>query len=157
MNMSFNLAAYSPEIKNAVDYATSKGAICVAAVGNDGKQALVYPAALSNVIGVASTTNTDQRSSFSNYGQGLVWVAAPGEGVVTTYPFGGYAAAWGTSFSTPLVSGTAALLLSVGSPCLPSQARQAIANAQPLTADLGNGRLDTYQAVQAWRRTLGLQ
>jgi subtilisin family serine protease len=157
VNMSFNLAAYSPEIKNAVDYATSKGAICVAAVGNDGKQTLVYPAALSNVIGVASTTNTDQRSSFSNYGQGLVWVAAPGEGVITTYPFGGYAAAWGTSFSTPLVSGTAALLLSVGSPCLSSQARQAIANAQPLTADLGNGRLDTYQAVQAWRSTLGLQ
>ncbi|HSU33005.1 MAG TPA: S8 family serine peptidase [Bryobacteraceae bacterium] len=157
VNMSFNLAAYSPEVKNAVDYAANNGVICVAAAGNKGQQILVYPAALSNVIGVASTTNTDQRSSFSNYGQGLVWVAAPGEGVVTTYPFGTYAAGWGTSFSTPFVSGTAALMLSVGPPCLPSQARQAIANAQPLTSDLGNGRLDTYLAVQSWRAAVGMQ
>ena len=30
-----------------------------------------------------------------------MWVAAPGEGVITTYPFGLYAAGWGTSFSSP--------------------------------------------------------
>jgi len=37
-----------------------------------------------------------------------VWVAAPGEAIVTTYPFGTYAATWGTSFSAPMVSGGAA-------------------------------------------------
>ena len=38
-------------------------------------------------------------------------VGAPGAGVITTYPGGKYAGAWGTSFSTALVSGAAALLL----------------------------------------------
>ena len=64
-------------------------------------------------MGVASTTNDDQLSTFSNYGPQLVWVAAPGEGVVTTYPFSTYAASWGTSFSTPFVSGLAAAMRSV--------------------------------------------
>jgi len=44
------------------------------------------------------------RSSFSNYGDAVVWVAAP-ESIVTTYPFSTYAAGWGTSFSAPFVSG----------------------------------------------------
>ena len=44
---------------------------------------MVYPAALQNVMGVASTNNQDQRSSFSNYGNQIVWVAAPGEGIIT--------------------------------------------------------------------------
>ena len=150
INMSFTLAAYSKEAKNAVNYATTNGAICVAAAGNQGQQMLTYPAAYPNVMGIASTTNTDQRSSFSNYGTPLVWVAAPGEGVITTYPFGAYAAGWGTSFSTPLISGVAALLLNAGPQCGPSQAAQAVANAQPLTPDLGHGRLDAYLAVQSW-------
>ena len=53
--------------------------ICVASAGNDGKEVSVYPAALDNVMGVASTTNNDTLSSFSNYGGDLVWVAAPGK------------------------------------------------------------------------------
>ena len=48
-------------------------------------------------VGVASTNDLDMRSSFSNYGNAVVWVAAPGEGIVTTYPFSTYAAGWGTS------------------------------------------------------------
>jgi hypothetical protein len=157
INMSFNLAAYSTEMANAIDFANRNGLICVAAAGNSGQNTLVYPAALGDVMGVASTTNNDQRSSFSNYGQGLVWVAAPGEGIVTTYPYGTYAAAWGTSFSTGFVSGVAALLLEVQKNCDQSQSAQATAHAQLLTTDLGNGRLDVYQAVQAWRQMLGMQ
>jgi len=157
LNMSFNLAAYSLEVKNAIDYANRNAVICVAAAGNNGQKILVYPAALANVMGVASTTNNDERSSFSNYGQGLVWVAAPGEGIITTYPFGSYAAAWGTSFSTPFVSGVAALLLSVYGNCNQSQSAQALAHASPIGPDLGNGRLDAYQAVLAWRQMIGTQ
>ena len=163
INMSFNLAAYSTELKNAVDYATLRGVICVAAAGNQGEDILVYPAALPNVIGVASTTNDDQRSSFSNYGQDLVWIAAPGEGIVTTYPFGTYAAAWGTSFSAPFASGAAALMLDYGGSLLTdilifqnqSDSAKALSHAQPINPDLGHGRLDSYEALGAWRSLVG--
>ena len=150
LNMSFHLAAYSQEVANALQLANLGGAISVAAAGNDGQEILVYPAALKVVMGVASTTNTDQLSSFSNYGPQLVWVAAPGEGIVTTYPFSTYAAGWGTSFSTPFVSGAAAVLLSMNPLCgNQNGSAQAVAHAQPITPDAGHGRLDTYQAAQA--------
>jgi subtilisin family serine protease len=155
INMSFSFASYSPELKNAVDYATNRGVICVSAAGNDGQPIPVYPAALGNVMGVASTTDFDTRSSFSNYGSSTVWVAAPGEGIVTTYPYGTYAAVWGTSFSTPFVSGTAALLNQVSTSVNESKAESAIANAKRVDPDLNNGRLDVYEAVEAWRAALG--
>jgi subtilisin family serine protease len=152
VNMSFDFSSNSPELAQAVNKATRNGLVCVASVGNDGQQVVVYPAGLSNVIGVASTANDDTLSSFSNYGQPPVWVGAPGEGIITVYPYGTYAAGWGTSFSAPFVSGTAALLLSV-SPSLNQQsAAQAISNAYYISPALGYGRLDAYQAVAAWCR-----
>jgi subtilisin family serine protease len=157
LNMSFNVAGYSLELKKAVDFAAFKGLISVAAAGNSGEEILVYPAAFVTVMGIASTTNDDLRSSFSNYGNQLVWVAAPGEGIVTTYPFATYAAGWGTSFSTPFVAGTAALMLDVQTSCNESQGAQAMANAQFIDVTLGNGRLQAYQAVLAWSQMLGLQ
>jgi subtilisin family serine protease len=157
LNMSFNLAGYSLEVKKAVDFAAFKGLISVAAAGNSGREILVYPAAFSSVMGVASTTNDDQRSSFSNYGNALVWVAAPGEGIVTTYPFATYAAGWGTSFSAPFVSGVAALMLDVESSCNEPESAQAMAHAKLLDQTLGYGRLDSYQAILAWRQFLKLQ
>jgi len=156
INMSFSLATYSQEMVSAIKFASRHQVICVASAGNDGKDEYVYPAALGNVMGVASTTNNDTLSSFSNYGDDVVWVAAPGEGIVTTYPFGTYAAGWGTSFSTPMVSGAAALLLGVNSHCNESCAEQSVAHAVPISADVGNGRLDLYQAVAARRQSLGL-
>jgi subtilisin family serine protease len=111
----------------------------------------MYPAAYENVMGVASTSNGDVRSTFSNYGAS-VWVAAPGEGVITTYPWGSFAAAWGTSFSAPMVAGAAALLVGFDAGVNQRGASAAIANALPLTPELGNGRLDLVQAVSAGRR-----
>jgi subtilisin family serine protease len=157
INMSFNLAAYSKEVEKAVDFANRNGVICVAAAGNNGQNALFYPAALTGVMAVASTTNDDQRSYFSNYGQNFIWVAAPGEGIITTYPFGTYAAAWGTSFSTGFASGVAALMLDVQFNCNQVESAQSMAHAKAISPDLGNGRLDAYQAVQAWRQMLGMQ
>ncbi len=105
INMSFSTTQDSPQLAAAIDYAVQKGVICVAAAGNDGLAARVWPAAYDNVIGVGSTNNSLVRSLFSNYGSPLVSLAAPGEGDVTVYPGNHYAQVWGTSFSTPLVAG----------------------------------------------------
>ena len=158
LNMSFSFPTASNELGNAISYANRNNVICVASGGNNGTKTAVYPAGFSDrVMGIASTTNSDTRSSFSNYGAPLIWVAAPGEGIVTTYPWGTYAAGWGTSFSTPFVSGAAALLLDVNTSLDEADAAKAIAHAKAISSDLGNGRLDLYQAVAAWRQALGLK
>jgi subtilisin family serine protease len=102
------------------------------------------------VVGIASTTDWDARSSFSNYGTTDAWIAAPGEYVISTYPGGTYASASGTSFSSPLVAGTAALFMNAKSPLNQKQAASALSHAVTLTPDLNHGRLDVYQAVSAW-------
>jgi subtilisin family serine protease len=150
INMSFNLSSNSFEVATALNLATLTGTISVAAAGNSGQDNPVYPAALPNVIGVGSTNNSDQLSSFSNYGPNLVWVSAPGEGVVTTYPFSTYAAGWGTSFSTPFVSGAAALLASQNDLCDQYASAQSTAHAYPINPNAGHGRLDILQAMRAW-------
>ncbi|MHB8617904.1 MAG: S8 family peptidase [Candidatus Acidiferrales bacterium] len=149
INMSFDLTSNSTELTNALNYASSHNVICVASAGNDGKQEIVYPAALKNVMGVASTNDFDQRSSFSNYGNQVVWVAAPGENIVTTYPFGTYAASSGTSFSSPFVAGTAALILNMLPNANQSKAAAAIAHAHWIGDNMGNGRLDVYGALSS--------
>jgi subtilisin family serine protease len=150
ISMSFSFTSPSKEMAKAIHYANRQGVICVASAGNNGEDEVVYPAGIAGVMGVASTSDTDTRSSFSNYGSD-VWVAAPGEGIVTTYPYGTYSAGWGTSFSAPFVSGTAALLVQVSPTINQAKAAAAIAHAVPLSSSgMGNGELDVYQAVQAW-------
>ena len=105
VSMSFSFNTTSAEMQTAVNYVTSQGLTCVAAAGNDGKKISVYPASYGGVIGVASTSNSDTRSSFSNYGSQVVWVAAPGEGVVSSFPYGSYASASGTSLQHPVGCG----------------------------------------------------
>jgi subtilisin family serine protease len=152
VNMSFDLSTPSPALSQAVSYANKANVVLVAAAGNEDTSVHVYPAAMSGyVMGIASTTDWDARSSFSNYGNADVWIAAPGEYVISTFPGGGYAAASGTSFSSPLVAGTAALLLNAKSGLNQSQAASALSHARLLTSDLNHGRLDAYQAISAWK------
>jgi subtilisin family serine protease len=154
VNMSFDLSYPSPALSQAISYANKAGVVLVAAAGNESTSARVYPAAISgSVVGIASTTNWDSRSSFSNYGSADVWIAAPGEYVISTYPGGTYGSESGTSFSAPLAAGTAALMLSVKQPMNQSQASSALSHAQLLTPDLNHGRLDVYQALSAWRNS----
>ena len=151
VNMSFDVPTSSAALSQAVSYAYQKGVVLVAAAGNENTSAPVYPAALNaNVMGIASTTNWDARSTFSNYGNTDVWIAAPGEYVISTFPGGTYASASGTSFSSPIVAGTAALMLSAKPSLNQASASSALSHAIKLTPDLHNGRLDVYQAVSAW-------
>ena len=152
MNMSFDFTSSSPELATAVKYANSQGVVSVASAGNDGKRTVVYPSGLPGVVDVASTSNSDIQSTFTNYGAPPVWMAAPGEGVMTTYPWGTYAAGWGTSFSTPFVAGTAAAMLGVNGGCSSSHVQLGLSAADPIgNIDMGYGRLDTYQSVLACR------
>ena len=113
INMSFSTRTRSAALLQAIQYASNRGVISIAAAGNDGKRLKLYPAALQGVFGVASTNKQDLRSMFSNWGEGSSRVAAPGEALVTTYPGNNYAAVWGTSFSTPLVAGAAAVMINL--------------------------------------------
>jgi subtilisin family serine protease len=150
LSMSFDYTSYSPELANAIKYANSNGVVSVASAGNDGEQIAVYPGSLPGVVDVASTSNSDIQSTFTNYGAPPVWLAAPGEGVMTTYPWGTWAAGWGTSFSAPLVSGTAALMLGTNGGCTASRVASGLAHADSVSdPQLGHGRLDTYLAVQS--------
>jgi subtilisin family serine protease len=156
INMSFDLTQSSTELGNAINYASSNNVICVASSGNDGKMEIVYPAAMRGVMGVASTNNQDQRSTFSNYGNQIVYVAAPGEAIVTTYPFGNYAAGWGTSFSSPFVAGTAALILNMQPKDNPAQAAWAVSHAKWVGANMGYGRIDVYNTLLSLNPLQGL-
>jgi len=155
VNMSFDLTASSPALNQAILTANQAGVVLVAAAGNESTNAAVYPAALNTyVVGIASTSNNDTRSSFSNYGSTDVWIAAPGENIVSTFPGGTYASSSGTSFSSPIVAGTVALMLSAKpQPPNQSQAANALTHGRVLTSDLNHGRLDAYQAVTAWVNT----
>jgi len=150
VNMSFDVTSSSQALSQAAAYANQNGVILVAAAGNESTSAPVYPASLSGyVMGIASTSNSDQLSSFSNYGDADVWIAAPGENVISTFPGGGFASSSGTSFSSPLTAGTAALMLSCNSALNQAKVSSALAHAVQLTPNLNHGRLDIYQAVSA--------
>jgi subtilisin family serine protease len=150
INMSFSSVTTSAELTHAIDYATMHGVICLASAGNSGRRAVVFPGGYRNVMAVGSTTNADARSVFSNHGDHLVSLAAPGEALITLYPGRRYAAVSGTSFSTALVAGGVGLL----SQLVPTvDFRQAgrwfDSGAVKLpNVELGDGRLDLYETLR---------
>jgi len=155
INMSFSFASKSRELERALAYVASRGAIAVSSAGNDGRKTNVYPASYSTVMGVASTTNWDTLSEFSNFGTTVAWIAAPGEGIVSTYPFNTYAAAWGTSFSTPFAAGVAALLAEGSAAITNQQAADAAGTgAAWVSWEVKKGRLDAPAAIRAARKPL---
>jgi len=157
INMSFSFSTKSRELERTLIYVTTKGAVAVSSAGNDGQKVNVYPASLPTVMGVASTTDWDTLSGFSNFGTTVAWIAAPGEAIISTYPFGSYAAAWGTSFSTPFAAGTAALLAETSLALTNGQAADAEGNAVWVSWDVSKGRLHAPTAIRALRKRLGLR
>ncbi len=131
--------------RDAVQYAYGKGAILVAAAGNDGgNNSIDYPGAYPEVISVAAVESNKARASYSDGGPQLD-IAAPGSNVISTLGSGdaSYGNMSGTSMATPHVSGALALALS----CAPAgTTRATLVNALYSTAeDLGTaGRDDIF-------------
>ncbi|MDH2885327.1 S8 family peptidase [Bacillus cytotoxicus] len=136
-------------LQQAVQYAWNKGAVIVAAAGNDGNTRPNYPAYYSEVIAVASTDQNDQKSYFSNYGS-WVDVAAPGSSIYSTYKGSTYRSLSGTSMATPHVAGVAGLLANQGYTNV--QIRQIMETTADKVPGTGtywkNGRVNANKAVQ---------
>ncbi len=90
-----------------------KGIVVVAGSGNRNSDIQEFPAAenLAGLISVAASNQNDQLAAFSNFGS-WVQIAAPGQSILSSIPGGNYGTWNGTSMSTPLVAGAAALIRS---------------------------------------------
>ena len=109
VNLSFGTPTSSRTLQGAVQDARKAGVVVVASAGNAGKDQKDYPAGFSDAIAVAAVDSADQKASFSNYGSHIA-LSAPGTNITSTY-IGSKFASWnGTSFATPFVSATAALI-----------------------------------------------
>jgi thermitase len=96
-------------LAKAWDAGSRRGAVLVAAAGNNGGRQAAFPAAYPQVISVSATNQRDARAWFSN-AHDTVEVAAPGQGILSARRGGGYTRMSGTSMAVPHVSGIAAQL-----------------------------------------------
>lgn len=108
LSLGFSSSAIDPLIEARLQEAFNAGIIVVAAAGNSAGAAPIYPASSQFAIPVGSSNSSDARSSFSNKGAGIIM--APGDGIVQLALNNGTTTASGTSFSTPIITGAAALV-----------------------------------------------
>ncbi len=110
MNMSFT-GPMDPLLERIIKAAADKGAIFIAAAGNNGpKGAPVYPAAYPEVIAVTATDEKDKLYRQANRGD-YISIAAPGVDIIAPALKGSYELSSGTSMAAAHVSGVVALLL----------------------------------------------
>lgn len=155
INLSLGGAEDSQILRDAIQYAADRNVLLIAASGNDRQLGNFtnYPAAYEQVVAVGATTNSDKIAGFSNTGD-HVDIAAPGVALWTTTLDGDYGPPNGTSFSSPFVSGVAALVMTLRSD-LSSVDIACILKASAddkgtpgKDAEYGWGRLNALKAVQ---------
>jgi subtilisin family serine protease len=129
------------------------GAVIVAAAGNDAsKDAQEYPAAEGayGLMAVTASTAAKTLASFSNFGS-WVHIAAPGEGITSLMPGGGYASWSGTSMAAPMAAGTAALLRAFAPGLTPDDIAKRLGK---MSATLCGAKLRQTDAAAALTNTL---
>ncbi|MEV4259341.1 S8 family serine peptidase [Spirillospora sp. NPDC049652] len=164
INLSIGRYDEQPDERDAIGYAVSKGVVVVAAVGNDGDKRsgfdakgyapYSYPASYPGVIAVAATNQRHVRAGFSNRNFSVL-VAAPGVSLPGIGPeHGAYYVTDGTSDSTALVSGIAALIRARHPKLAPALVAQALVASTPsggasYDAALGHGEVNAAKALSA--------
>lgn len=153
-NLSYGGAQYST-INEAAQYLRDRGGLLFMSSGNDGTNNSIdeYPDYSSFVV-VGSTNLDDIKSDFSEYGP-FVDVVAPGESIATTYLDGKYVYYSGTSFSSPMTAGVAALIYSINSDFTPLEVENYIFNTAFDLGELGDdnlyghGRINSGFAIES--------
>ena len=140
LNLSLGAQTEYQALKEAVEYAESRGVSVVAASGNAGTSAFYYPAKYETVIGVGSV---DQNGTWYDHSthNSSVFLTAPGVNVRSTDYRGGYTLCTGTSFAVPQVSGAAAALLGIDAAMPPAAVRNILART---ASDRGAEGYDEY-------------
>jgi len=154
ISMSFDTFANSNAFRDVIITAHNNGIIMVAAAGNANMSIPFYPAAYSEVIGVAGTDPQDIKYSMSNYGT-WIDISAPSKHIFNTRYTGYYAFNSGTSFGAPIVSGVAGLILSKDPSLTKAQVEQILlstcdnidAQNPQYIGMLGCGRVNAYRAL----------
>ncbi|MDP4198541.1 MAG: S8 family serine peptidase [Bacteroidota bacterium] len=155
LNLSFGDVIPSLMQRDAIRYATSKGMLVFASSGNAGGDGPHYPSDFDDVVSVGGTSNypsEDALYGFTTHGEGMD-VVAPGENVLTTWPNGHYQSLAGTSMSSPIAAGVAALLLSEHPSYTSLELRSVLASTAQDVFTPGydhysaNGRVDALRAL----------
>ena len=142
--------------------ARHQGVVIVAAAGNDASNVPLYPAADPNCLGVAALDARDVKCTFSSWGPHID-LSAPGQDIKGPFINDQFARWSGTSFATPFVAGTGALLLARIPTAtwtdvvdvMTTTARK-IDQVNPLFAgNLGAGKVDPLAAINLWAPTAG--
>lgn len=153
-NNSWGGGSFSQSMLDAITRTGAAGNLFVAAAGNGGSDSVgdnndtvaSYPSNYSTqatlgwdaVVAVASMTSTGALSSFSNYGNTTVDLAAPGSAIVSTLPNGTYGSLSGTSMATPHVMGALALISSALPNATPQQCLDILMQCVTYKADLAD-------------------